>query len=223
MVFPLTAQRYNFGDFAVTNIKAHWPASRGKSSTVAVLGQSWFGTDGTERNASTLFAIENALARVHVSAFLYTSLKLFWTVLFDMASKPHRWCDICILLADRTGGKPSLTIGQDLHVRREESVVTGGIVSQSEPLAWGLGVETMRHDRVVMAVSESARDEWRGTFAGVLATLSDSAHRQRLTDLGNAVYRALTRRARGDVALRELLWQYLTEIAEDPEAVMDSC
>ena len=73
-----------------------------------------------------------------------------------------------------------------------------------------------------MAVSESARNEWRETLAEVLAPLSDSvtAHRRGLPDLGNAEYRALARRAAGDVALRELLSQYLTEIAGDPEAVI---
>ena len=73
-----------------------------------------------------------------------------------------------------------------------------------------------------MAVRESARNEWRETFAEVLASLSDSvtAHRRGLPDLGNAEYRALASRAAGDVALRELLSQYLTEIAGDPEAVI---
>ena len=74
-----------------------------------------------------------------------------------------------------------------------------------------------------MAVSESARNEWRETFAEVLAPLSDSvtAHRWGLPDLGNAEYRALAGRAARDVRLQELLSQYLTEIAADPEAVIE--
>ena len=73
-----------------------------------------------------------------------------------------------------------------------------------------------------MAVSESARNEWRETFAEVLAPLSDSvtARRLGLPDLGNVEYRALIERAAGDVGLQELLSRYLTEIAGDPEAVI---
>ena len=73
-----------------------------------------------------------------------------------------------------------------------------------------------------MAVSESARNEWREAFAEVLAPLSDlvTAHRRGLPDLGNMEYRALALRAAGDVGLQELLSQYLTEIAGDPEAVI---
>ena len=73
-----------------------------------------------------------------------------------------------------------------------------------------------------MAVSESARNEWRETFAEALAPLSDSvtAHRLGLPDLGNVEYRALAARAAGDVGLQELLSQYLTEIGGDPEAVI---
>ena len=73
-----------------------------------------------------------------------------------------------------------------------------------------------------MAVSERARNEWRETFAEVLSPLSDSVtvHRRGLPDLGNVEYRALAGRAAGDVGLQELLSQYLTEIAGDPEAVI---
>ena len=73
-----------------------------------------------------------------------------------------------------------------------------------------------------MAVSESARDEWRKTFAEALAPLSDSvtAQRRGLPNLGNVEYRALAQRAVEDVGLEELLSQYLTEIAGDPEAVI---
>ena len=87
---------------------------------------------------------------------------------------------------------------------------------------WGPRVGTRRGDGVVMTVSESARNEWRTTFAEALAPLSDSvtAHRRGLPDLGNVEYRALARRAARDVVLQELLSQYLTEIAGDPEAVI---
>ena len=73
-----------------------------------------------------------------------------------------------------------------------------------------------------MAVSESARNEWRATFAEALAPLSDSvtAHRRGLPDLGNVDYRALARQAAGDTGLRELLSQYLTKIAGNPEAAI---
>lgn len=73
-----------------------------------------------------------------------------------------------------------------------------------------------------MAMSESARDEWRKTFAEVLAPLADSvtAHRGGLPNLDNAGYRALARRAARDVALREQLSQYFTKIAADPEAAI---
>ena len=73
-----------------------------------------------------------------------------------------------------------------------------------------------------MAVSEIARNEWRKSFAEALAPLSDSvtAHRRGLPDLGNMEYRALARRAVGDAALQELLSQYLTKIAGDPEVVI---
>ena len=73
-----------------------------------------------------------------------------------------------------------------------------------------------------MAVSESARNAWREAFADVLAPLSDSvtAHRRGLPDLGNVEYRALAARAEGDIGLQEMLSEYLTEIAEDPQAVI---
>ena len=73
-----------------------------------------------------------------------------------------------------------------------------------------------------MAVSEIARNEWRKSFAEALAPLSDSvtAHRRGLPDLWNMEYRALARRAVGDAALQELLSQYLTKIAGDPEVVI---
>ena len=72
------------------------------------------------------------------------------------------------------------------------------------------------------AVSESARSEWRATFAEALAPLSDSvtAHRRGLPDLGNAEYRALAGLAAGDVGLQELLSKYQTEIAGDPGAAI---
>lgn len=74
-----------------------------------------------------------------------------------------------------------------------------------------------------MASSESPRDQWRATFAEALAPLADSvtAHRRGLPDLGNVEYRALARRAAEDVALRELLSQYLTEISGDPGTVIE--
>ena len=73
-----------------------------------------------------------------------------------------------------------------------------------------------------MAVREKARNEWRESFAEVLAPLSDSvtAHRRELPDLGNAEYRMLARRATQDVGVQELLSQYLTEIAGDPGTVI---
>ena len=73
-----------------------------------------------------------------------------------------------------------------------------------------------------MAVNENAHKAWREAFAGVLAPLSDSvtAHRRGLPDLGNVEYRELARRAEIDVGLQEMLSEYLTEIAADPEAVI---
>ena len=73
-----------------------------------------------------------------------------------------------------------------------------------------------------MAVSESARKEWLEAFSEALAPLSDSvtAHRGGLPPLDNAGYRALARRAAGDVALRDRLSQYFTKIAADPEAAI---
>ena len=74
----------------------------------------------------------------------------------------------------------------------------------------------------MVAVNESARNEWRQTFAEVLAPLADSvtAHGRELPDLGNVEYRALAGRAAGDLGLQELLSQYLTEIAGDPGAAI---
>ena len=74
----------------------------------------------------------------------------------------------------------------------------------------------------VMAVSDSARNKWRDAFTEVLDPLSDSvtAHRRGLPDLGTVEYRALARLAARDVGSQELLSQYLTEIAGDPETVI---
>ena len=73
-----------------------------------------------------------------------------------------------------------------------------------------------------MAVSESARNAWREAFADVLAPLSDSvtAHRRGLPNLENVEYRALIRRAEGDVGYQEVLSEYLTKITGDPQAVI---
>ena len=70
-----------------------------------------------------------------------------------------------------------------------------------------------------MAVSESARNGWRETFAEALVPLSNSvtAHCWGSPDLGNPEYRTLARQAAGDLGLRELLSQYLTKTAGDPE------
>ena len=70
-----------------------------------------------------------------------------------------------------------------------------------------------------MAVSESARNGWRASFAEALVPLSNSvkAHRRGLPDLGIVEYRSLARRAAGDVDLQELMSQYLTKSTGDPE------